>query len=379
MGSFVDLKIVLVLTALCAVASSSRDELRKDLQQNYDKRVQPFNNGTTVALGLSPERMIEFDEINGKFAISTYLAVSWEDSRIAKNWANSSNQLPDIEAMYFSDSEVWTPRIIHVNSFSRFDDENLHESTVRFTVNGTASMLKREIFTSKCIVDFFKFPYETQTCSIELGLLGYNADDVSLISLHGVNLHYYVTDPTWNLGKVHARHVYFEVSGIMSKSIIYSFKLVRAASYFPVIVIMPMILMMHLQISCFFVPRKSGERTGLSMMVILSLAIYLIIVTDYIPQSSKFGVPFMVMFVFSGLVCSVFVHIVIIVSLHVPTENSDGCLIYRYLSAETNARIGKGEYDGTLGFVTYIVVFFMLYVIIFYYNLFLINAPNSSV
>lgn len=255
MDSLINLKIALILPSLCTVTSASRSELRKDLLQNYEKRIQPNDNATTVAIDFIPQCIIEFDEQIGKFAISGYLEVYWEDPRIAMNWALSSHQSPDIESMFFSESNVWIPNFQHMNSFSRFDAENMFESSVLFSSNGSAFMSKRDIFTSKCIVDLLAFPYDTQYCSIDLGVLGYYMEEINLTctSVHGMNIEYYERGATWNLKSIKAMtHVTGVTNGTRrSASIRFEFELDRVRSIIPIIVIMPIFLMSHMQCLCF--------------------------------------------------------------------------------------------------------------------------------
>jgi nicotinic acetylcholine receptor alpha-7 len=315
MGSFTNLKIALVFASICTTVSSSRYKLRKDLLQNYDKETEPNDKGTDFTIEFYPQSMIEFNEKDEKFAMSGLLKFSWRDPKIAKNWANSPHQSSDIETMYLGESKVWTPRIVHMNAFSRADAESMYESPVQFSLGGLAFMLKKEILTSKCKVDMYDYPFDIHTCSIELAMLQNYMDTSGRTSVHKINFDYFENDTTWDIKSSNAVVAFDNFTGVL-RSITFQFKLERAASYVSLIIIVPMTFMVILQPFSFCIPRKSGERVGFSTTVILSMAIYLTIFTTFIPQSSRSGTPFMIGWVFGGFLCTVVIHVLVILSLN---------------------------------------------------------------
>ncbi|XP_056019873.1 ligand-gated ion channel 4-like [Ostrea edulis] len=318
MGSLVNLKIVLVLTSLCAMTSSSRYELRKNLLQNYEKGMWPNDTATVVALDFNAYRLIEFDDKHGKFSISGYLEVQWEDPRIAKNWNRSVHKSPEIQTMYFSESEVWTPNILQVNPHSRFDVEKMYEKSVMFLSNGSAMMLIGDIFTSECKADSTYFPYDTQNCSIELVVYGHYLEEVVLIPLQTkVNMDFYERNNLWDMKDTRIRTIVRSKLGVLSlSSLNFEFEIRRRPVYYELFLIMPIILMEILQLFSFMLPWDSGERCSFSVTVLLSIAIYLTIVTDQIPKSSEPNISILAKKIFTDLCIGCVVQIFVIISLY---------------------------------------------------------------
>jgi hypothetical protein len=318
MDSLVNWKIAMVLTSLCAMTSSSRYELRKNLLQDYEKGIRP-NNTVIVAVDFNAYRLIDFDDKNGKFSISGFLEVYWEDPRIARNWALSPHQSPDIQTMYFSESEVWTPKILQVNPYSRSDIESMYEKQVMFLSNGSAVMLIGDIFTSECKADATYFPYDSQDCSVELIVWGYYMKEITLISLHTkVNLDFFEENNLWDMEDTRIITFSREKPGVSSlPSLNLEFEVKRRPVYYQLFLIMPIMLMESLQLFSFMLPWDCGERCSFSVTVLLSIAIYLTIVTDQIPKSSEPNISILAKKVFTDLCIGCVVQIFVIISLYI--------------------------------------------------------------
>lgn len=102
-----------------------------------------------------------------------------------------------------------------------------------------------------------------------------------------------------------------------------------------------------------------GERAGISMTVILSLAIYLTIVANFIPPASPLGVPIIIYWVFGGLFIACVIHVLIIISLHPPE------LLERIvgpLPTRLQGHVKKSWFDYLLGIISYFILsIFMIF------------------
>ncbi|XP_062618921.1 neuronal acetylcholine receptor subunit alpha-7-like [Saccostrea cucullata] len=182
---------------------SSKSDLRKDLLQNYTKELPPNDTLTTVYISFSAfdtNNIIDFDDKDGKFIVSGYLEVSWIDPRIAMNWASSSAIQNKFVSLYFKDSEVWTPQIRQINAYFRSDLEKVVEETVLFDRNGSALMVKMDIFTTECKTDYYFFPFDTQKCAIDIVIWGSFMGETVLKARNSIiNKKLYKETYIWNL------------------------------------------------------------------------------------------------------------------------------------------------------------------------------------
>ncbi|XP_062618262.1 ligand-gated ion channel 4-like, partial [Saccostrea cucullata] len=306
--------------ALCDVTFSSRYELRKDLLKNYEKGLLPNDTATVVTVNFNAFRLIEFDDRNGKFTISGYLEVHWIDLRIAENWNLSSHQSPDIPSMYFKESEVWTPNVLQINPYSRSDSEKLKDESVMFLPTGSALMLKGDIFSSECKADFTYFPHDTQHCSIELVVWGYYMEEVILYPYHNkVNMDNYKKNNLWDMEDTRISLNILNTNKDSSKIRVLKIEFIinRRSTYYVLFLIMPIVLMEILQVFVFMLPWDCGERASYSITVLLSIAVYLTIITEQIPKSSEPNISVVAKKLFTDLCIGCVVQIFVIISLHI--------------------------------------------------------------
>lgn len=68
----------------------------------------------------------------------------------------------------------------------------------------------------------------------------------------------------------------------------YTFKLERKPAYHVLYLIVPCAIISFLSVMSFFLPPDCGERIGLSITVLLAMAVYLIIVSEILPETSDY-------------------------------------------------------------------------------------------
>ncbi|XP_062573045.1 acetylcholine receptor subunit beta-like [Saccostrea cucullata] len=316
---YVSVKVFIAVMALWTPVSTSKATLRRQLLQNYTKELPPNDTKTVVNLHFSAFNIIDFDDKDGKFSVSGYLEVSWEDARIAENWASSLVLQNENVSMYFKESEVWTPEIRQMNPFSRFDYEKMVEETVMFQRNGSALMIKMDVFTTECKTDFFYFPFDSQKCSIDIAVWGYFMEEIVLKARkNNVGKELYEENNVWNMTGTNISIDSIPDLGTnevfkVSKATI-EFKIKRYSSYYVYFLIVPFILMQFLQAFVFWMPWDCGERVSFSVTVLLAMAVYLTIVTEHIPKSSSSRLSFLGIKMVMDLCISAYIQLFVIVN-----------------------------------------------------------------
>ncbi|XP_061198108.1 neuronal acetylcholine receptor subunit beta-3-like [Saccostrea echinata] len=308
--------IVIAITAMCALTSSSRHGLRKDILTDYSKELRPDDNPITVNLKFTAFRLINYDDKDGKFTLSGILELSWLDGRIAKKWESSLNNDDHDINMYFLDTEVWTPRILQMNPHSRYELEQMFQNSVMFDKSGLALMMKMDIFTSDCNADFSFFPYDTQTCSIDVAAWGFfNEEIVFTPNRSKVNMDHFEINNFWKV-----KDTRISVSSIKKEGTSpiplarIEFIIKRRAAFFVLFLILPILFMEILQLFVFMLPWDCGERSSYSVTVLLAIAVYLTIVTQQIPESSGPTLSILAMKMVMDLSIACMVQIFVIIS-----------------------------------------------------------------
>ncbi|XP_062591429.1 neuronal acetylcholine receptor subunit alpha-2-like [Saccostrea cucullata] len=303
---FAIVELFIVIMTLWPLTSTSKAEPLNDFPQNYTKN----NKQTVVDISFNVFHLIDIDDRNGKFTVNGYLEMSWIDLNITTNLEDSPK--------YFKESEIWTPEIRQINHNSRFDSEKMVDETVMCYRDGSALMVKMDVFTSECQTDFFEFPWDTQKCSIDIVAWGsFVGETIFKAAENKVNTKLYQQNKDWILIDTRisvdfmdffTKHRTFQVSRAKIE-----FTISRHSSYYVCFLIFPLTLMQFLQILVFWMPWDCGERSSFSVTVLLAIAIYLTLVAEYIPKSSKTNYTYMGMKVIYDLLVAGFVQLSVII------------------------------------------------------------------
>ena len=165
------------------------------------------------------------------------------------------------------------------------------------------------------------FPWDHQTCFIKIMVWGYRLNEVKLIaSSDGGVLSSFQDNGAWEL--VSSKTVDSE-SLTIPPTAIFSLQLRRYSLYFVVNIFIPILTLIVLNILGFLIPSSSGEKLSYCITVLLALAVFLSIVSDYLPKNSKNMASLCVFLMFillmSAVICACSV---LSVYLYHKTENS---------------------------------------------------------
>lgn len=135
------------------------------LLQGYDKTV---NDGSMreVQLKFHLNQIVQVDEKLQTMTTSSIIELAWTDSRLA--FANSSHTTNEV---LVSATSLWLPDISVVNtatsnSFVQVSAQNMASVSASGQVR---LLLDLSGLQTRCQLEYFKFPYDIQNCSIRLG------------------------------------------------------------------------------------------------------------------------------------------------------------------------------------------------------------------
>ena len=144
------------------------------------------------------------------------------------------------------------------------------------------------IYKSSCSIDVEFFPFDQQECEMKFGSWTFNGDQVSLAWYEGkdrVDLNDYVNSGTWDIincpGKLEV------ITGDPTLTQI-TFKLVirRKTLFYTVNLIIPCVLISFLSVCVFYLPTDAGEKMTMVISILLSLVVFLLLVSKILPPTS---------------------------------------------------------------------------------------------
>jgi hypothetical protein len=221
------------------------------------------------------------DEVTGELVTVGSLHVEWNDEAIKWN----SGSYGGTDSINIDESLVWKPSMTFLNPMkTNAVLIGLKGSKIKYYSDGNAYWDIADRYQTTCDFDSRYFPFDKQTCHMKIMTWGYGTDEVLMYPKSTVvNLTYFSENGAWILTSTETK---FETLATSSVSV-FTLHLERRPLFFVVSLFIPIFTMLLLNTLVFILPSDSGERVGYSITCLLALAVFLTIVSDYLPRVSK--------------------------------------------------------------------------------------------
>lgn len=143
-------------------------------------------------------------------------------------------------------------------------------------------------FQSSCTIDVTYFPFDQQTCIMKFGSWTFNGDQVSLALYNNknfVDLSDYWKSGTWDIIEVPAYLNNYPVQPTET-DITFYIVIRRKTLFYTVNLILPTVLISFLCVLVFYLPAEAGEKVTLGISILLSLVVFLLLVSKILPPTS---------------------------------------------------------------------------------------------
>ncbi|XP_031561618.1 neuronal acetylcholine receptor subunit alpha-9-like isoform X2 [Actinia tenebrosa] len=243
--------------------------------------------------------------------VNLWLRMFWKNELIS--W--DPEKFNGIKVINVKPNKLWVPDITIFNSASKTSSigDLYTKITSEIIVNYTGEVQWNSpaIISTECKVDVRYFPFDTQVCEIEFGSWTYDGLRVDLqLLLSYIDIAQYSVSTEWNLHKTSAKRkcLIYTCCPEPYPSALFTLVLKRRPMFFIFNMIIPCGVITLLSLFSFILPPNSGERVSFVMTVLLSLSVYMLMVTEKMPQSadtpiaSKFFMSMMVQIALSLVV-----------------------------------------------------------------------------
>ncbi|XP_043915085.1 neuronal acetylcholine receptor subunit beta-3-like [Protopterus annectens] len=292
--------------------AETEDKLLTKLFKDYQKWVRPVkssNDTIEVKFGLKISQLVDVDEKNQLMTTNVWLRQEWTDNKLRWNPDNHGG----ITSIRVPSESIWLPDIVlYENADGRFEGTLMTKATVKY--NGIVTWIPPASYKSSCTMDVTYFPFDQQNCSMKFGSWTYDGSMVDLILLdHNVDRKDFFDNGEWEIliatGTKGNRKDGFYAYPFVT----YSFVLRRLPLFYTLFLIIPCLGLSFLTVLVFYLPSDEGEKLSLSTSVLVSLTVFLLVIEEIIPSSSKV-IPligeyllFIMIFVTLSIIVTVFV------------------------------------------------------------------------
>lgn len=191
-----------------------------------------------------------------------------------------------------------------------------HMTKAHLFYTGEVRWVPPAIYKSSCSIDVTFFPFDQQNCKMKFGSWTYDKAKIDLERIEKtVDLKDYWESGEWAI--VNAVGTYntkkYDCCHEIYPDITYFFIIRRLPLFYTINLIIPCLLISCLTVLVFYLPSDCGEKITLCISVLLSLTVFLLLITEIIPSTSLV-IPligeyllFIMIFVTLSIVITVFV------------------------------------------------------------------------
>ncbi|XP_071145195.1 acetylcholine receptor subunit alpha-1-B-like [Mytilus edulis] len=281
------LSVIIVASIELVYAQSHADvkRLYTDLFTDYRKEIIPTADQSkplVVGVTFHIASFNSFNEVDETMSLTAVVDMNWTDPALMWDPTLYGN----INFTTINPKDLWLPQIYLTNTVDPMNPIG-HDSKAYPTIGYTGKVFYSHggILKAKCPTDISKFPFDSQTCTLELMTWGFVQSQLLLSSnFDKAQLGFFDAHSDWNLLE-YSTHVVSVSFGYSMLTVKLTFK--REPLYFTVMIILPTLLFSLLNPLVFVLPVESGERVSLSMTILLSYAIFLTLVSASIPATSN--------------------------------------------------------------------------------------------
>ncbi|XP_074712546.1 neuronal acetylcholine receptor subunit alpha-6 isoform X3 [Strix uralensis] len=145
------------------------------------------------------------------------------------------------------------------------------------------------IFKSSCPMDITFFPFDHQNCSLKFGSWTYDKAKIDLLIIGSkVDMSDFWENSEWEIvdASGYKHDIKYNCCEEIYTDITYSFYIRRLPMFYTINLIIPCLFISFLTVLVFYLPSDCGEKVTLCISVLLSLTVFLLVITETIPSTS---------------------------------------------------------------------------------------------
>ncbi|KAM6463537.1 neuronal acetylcholine receptor subunit alpha-2 [Liasis olivaceus] len=267
--------------------TQAEERLFRYLFSAYNRWSRPVPNTSDVVIvrfGLSIAQLIDVDEKNQMMTTNVWLKQEWNDYKLQWNPTDFDN----VTSIRVPSEMIWIPDIVLYNNADG-EFAVTHMTKAHLFSNGSVKWVPPAIYKSSCSIDVTFFPFDQQNCKMKFGSWTYDKAKIDLESMERhVDLKDYWESGEWAI--ISAVGTYntkkYDCCSEIYPDITYSFIIRRLPLFYTINLIIPCLLISCLTVLVFYLPSDCGEKITLCISVLLSLTVFLLLITEIIPSTS---------------------------------------------------------------------------------------------
>ncbi|CAG5132597.1 unnamed protein product [Candidula unifasciata] len=270
--------------------------LFNNILKSYDSNIRPAVNTSkpiTVSVSFNVRKLLTFVETDQKFDLNAWLNFTWVDE--IRTW--NPKDYGGIRLIHPTPKDVWRPGILISNSFLYKDIFDRQNTPTSLHSNGLVRWYPGDVFSAYCTFNMTYFPFDEQTCFIRIQATEFIQEIHFVPSFSSIINDTYISNGEWSLisSSVIADEQTYNDEFFSRVTFYMNFK--RKPEFFIYNVLIPVILVSFLSPLSFVLPEGSVDRASFSITVLLSLSLFMGMVSQQLPKNSD-TFPIMITYLF---------------------------------------------------------------------------------
>jgi nicotinic acetylcholine receptor alpha-2 len=270
-----------------SVVSDTRHVLQTNIYNNHYNIIP--NNGINLSLTLAIRAFNNIDQIDGSINMNVWLRYEWNDPSIIWNKEYNNISLINLNTNPDYESFIWTPDIYLYNTAEKPMNE-LDYTKANVYNNGRIFWSRPGLIKSTCIFDLTYYPYDQQECKLKFGSWSYNKNEIYLTQTNNsIDISNYQEHEEWTLVdySYNINSIKYDCCEEEFQDIEFLYTIRRKPDYYRLNIIIPTFATATLIILTLLVPWDSGERISFAVTVLLSIIVFLLIVSENLPKTDS--------------------------------------------------------------------------------------------
>ncbi|XP_028922041.1 neuronal acetylcholine receptor subunit alpha-6 [Ornithorhynchus anatinus] len=270
----------------CAVCEPE-ERLFQKLFSHYNQFIRPVENVSdpvTVHFEVAISQLANVDEVNQIMETNLWLRHIWNDYKLRWN----PGEYDGIEFVRVPADKIWKPDIVlYNNAVGDFQVEGKTKALLKY--DGMINWTPPAIFKSSCPMDITFFPFDHQNCSLKFGSWTYDKAEIDLLIIGSkVDMNDFWENSEWEIvdASGYKHDIKYNCCEEIYTDITYSFYIRRLPMFYTINLIIPCLFISFLTVLVFYLPSDCGEKVTLCISVLLSLTVFLLVITETIPSTS---------------------------------------------------------------------------------------------
>ncbi|XP_053192671.1 neuronal acetylcholine receptor subunit alpha-3 [Scomber japonicus] len=269
------------------ICSDAEHKLFDAIFLNYNQYIRPVENVSDpviVQFEVSMSQLVKVDELNQIMETNLWLRHIWNDYKLRWN----PKDFGGVEFIRVPSNKIWKPDIVlYNNAVGDFQVDDKTKALLRY--NGDVTWIPPAIFKSSCKIDVTYFPFDYQNCTMKFGSWTYDKAKIDLVLIGStINLKDFWETGEWIIidAPGYKHDIKYNCCEEIYTDITYSLYIRRLPLFYTINMIIPCLLISFLTVLVFYLPSDCGEKVTLCISVLLSLTVFLLVITETIPSTS---------------------------------------------------------------------------------------------